>query len=48
MLELYLQSSPYQLDLVNSATAVLSWSLPSDQTFGEERNKEILVYGARL
>jgi hypothetical protein len=48
MLELYLQSSPCQLDPVNSTTAALSWSFPSDQTFGEERNKEMLVCGARL
>ena len=48
MLELYPQSSPCHLDPVNSTTAALSRSFPSDQTFGEERNEKILVYGARL
>jgi hypothetical protein len=48
MLELYLRSSPCHLDLVNSTTAAFSWSFASNQAFGEERNKEILVYGARL
>jgi hypothetical protein len=48
MLESYLQSSPCQLDPVNSTTVAFSWSFRSDQTSGEERNNEILIYGVRL
>ena len=46
MLEMYLQLSPCQSDPVHSTTAALSWNFPSDQTFGEERCKKIVVYDA--